>query len=60
MLEVKGSVAHKNTLTKQDLVKLYSSFALQTPKGPQDKIFVDYAVSVVILITQLFVHYLFQ
>ena len=40
--EGKGSVTHKNPLTKEDLVKLHSSFDFETPKGLQDKIFVDY------------------
>ena len=40
--EGKGSVTHKNPLTKEDLVKLYSSFDVGTPKGLQDKVFVDF------------------
>ena len=40
--EGKGLVTHKNPLTKEDLVKLYSSFDVETPKGLQDKVFVDF------------------
>ena len=38
----KGDVQHKNPLSKEDLRQLYSSFDLETPKGLQDKVFVDF------------------
>ena len=40
--EGKGTVQHKTPLSKEDLLKLYTSFNLITPKGLQDKAFVDF------------------
>ena len=40
--EGKGTVQHKTPLSKEDLLKLYTSFNLTTPKGLQDKAFVDF------------------
>ena len=40
--EGKGVVVHKNPLSRADLLKLYSSFDVSTPKGLQDKVFVDF------------------
>ena len=38
----KAEVQHKNPLSKEDLRLLYSSFDLESPKGLQDKVFVDF------------------
>ena len=38
----KGDVQHKNPLTTEDLRLLYSSFDLESPKGLQDKVYVDF------------------
>ena len=40
--EGKGTVQHKSPLSKEDLSKLYNSFDLSTPKGLQDKVFIDF------------------
>lgn len=40
--EGKGDVQHKSPLSKEDLRKLYSFFDLDSPKGLQDKVFVDF------------------
>ena len=39
--EGKGAVRHKDPLTGDDLVKLYTSFDMATPLGLQNKVFVD-------------------
>ena len=40
--EGKESVQHKTPLSKDDLIKLYTSFELGKPRGLQDKAFVDF------------------
>ncbi|XP_022080180.1 uncharacterized protein LOC110973579 [Acanthaster planci] len=43
-MEGKGSVKHKDPITKQDMARVISSLDVNTPQGLQDKVFVDIMV----------------